>query len=296
MNKTRTLYSSFSGGETSRFMTQYLLTNYSREFEIKVVFANTGEEKEETLDFINKCDKEWGFNTVWLECVVDPEKGKGTRHKIVDYKTASRNGEPYQEVIKKYGLPNQNFLHCTRELKEAPIKSYIESQGDKGSLFAMGIRLDETRRINPAKIKAQKENGIIYPLADYDYFPRVKEEILAWSKKQSFNLGLPEYAGNCKWCFKKSLKKLTRIAHENPEYFDFPKEMERKYSLVGSNPEKGQIRKLFRGHRTVDDILLLASSSEEYRKNIDEIAIEDATVSDCGESCEPFQEVMLYAD
>lgn len=55
---------SFSGGRTSAYMTKYLLDNYAEKYNFYVVFANTGQEHEKTLEFINNCDKHFNFNTV----------------------------------------------------------------------------------------------------------------------------------------------------------------------------------------------------------------------------------------
>ena len=187
---------SFSGGRTSAFMTRFLLTRYP-ERETYVVFANTGKERLETLDFINECDKRWCFKTIWVEAVVIPEKGKGTEHKVVTYETASRNGEPFEAVIAKYGITNKPFPHCTRELKFAPIGSYMDSIGIKDYESALGIRSDEPHRIN--RKRAEKEK-LIYPMADEI---RVTGKMIRdWWNKQEFDLGIKDYEGNCDMCWK----------------------------------------------------------------------------------------------
>ncbi len=84
MTKEKLLVS-FSGGETSAYMAKWLIDNKSDKYEMAFVFANTGEENEETLNFVNRCDKEWNLGVVWIEAKVNPESGKGTRHKIVNY-------------------------------------------------------------------------------------------------------------------------------------------------------------------------------------------------------------------
>lgn len=128
MREKKRLLASFSGGKTSAFMTKWLLDNKSEEYDIKVVFANTGEEHVKTLEFVHVCDQAFGFGTVWIEAI-QRERGKSSGHRIVTFETASRNGEPFEAMIGKYGIPNTSFPHCTRELKLNPIKSYLASIG-----------------------------------------------------------------------------------------------------------------------------------------------------------------------
>jgi 3'-phosphoadenosine 5'-phosphosulfate sulfotransferase (PAPS reductase)/FAD synthetase len=60
---------SFSGGRTSGFMLQHILDAFGGRLPegIVAVFANTGKEMTETLDFVPDCGKRWGVNIVWLE-------------------------------------------------------------------------------------------------------------------------------------------------------------------------------------------------------------------------------------
>ena len=89
------LVCTFSGGRTSAFMGQFLNTyDKYKDYDKVFLFANTGKEKEETLKFIDQCDKQWNLNVVWLEAKINKEKGKGTVYKIVDFKTASRRTRP----------------------------------------------------------------------------------------------------------------------------------------------------------------------------------------------------------
>ena len=56
------LVCTFSGGRTSAFMCQFLnMYKKYKKYDKVFLFANTGKEREETLQFINKCDKEWGL-------------------------------------------------------------------------------------------------------------------------------------------------------------------------------------------------------------------------------------------
>ena len=137
------LFISFSGGRTSAYMTQRLLAKKPKSTKAVVLFANTGQEHEETLKFVERCDRHFGFNVKWVEAVVSPPSGMRTMHRVVDFASADREGKPYEEVIRKYGLANPDYPHCTRELKLHPMYSYIHDRlgWGKGSYdIAIGIR------------------------------------------------------------------------------------------------------------------------------------------------------------
>ena len=56
---------SFSGGRTSGFMLREVLNYYNDKLpdDIYVVFANTGKEMNETLDFVRDCSVNWNVKT-----------------------------------------------------------------------------------------------------------------------------------------------------------------------------------------------------------------------------------------
>lgn len=241
---------SFSGGRTSAYMTKLLLDTYWDKYDFIVTFANTGMEHPKTLEFINKCDKYFNFNTVWLEADVQHGQRKGTLFKQVTFETASRNSEPFEEVIKKYGIPNPSFLHCTRELKLSPMRSYLKSIGidHKSIKTAIGIRKDEMRRVS----KQQEENNICYPLIDE--FPRDKQDVLDWWEEQGFDLEIAEEDGNCMGCFKKSFKKIYLQLDKNPSILSFHERMEKYYPEVG-NSIPNTSRVFFRGNMSASQLL-----------------------------------------
>jgi len=258
-------------------MTKMLLDNYSDRYEMDVVFSNTGQEHERTLEFIKNCDDEWGFNTTWIEAKVIEDTG--TSFNIVTFETAARNGEPFESVINKYGISNQAYPHCTRELKLQPMLKYYKDKGWTYHNIAIGIRADERRRVS----KYAAENRIIYPLIDL--FPTDKPFILDWFKQQPFDLQIPDRLGNCVWCWKKTMSKHLNLIKDNPEIYDFPRRMERTKGLCGYN-EDGTHRVFFRGNRSTDDLFQIASHDTQMGL-FDYIIEEDAT-SECGESCEVF--------
>lgn len=267
---------SVSGGRTSLDMARQLQRDYSTPLvKMHFVFANTGKEDEKTLRFVDDCDRTWEMGIVWVEAVVHPGEKKGCTHRIVTFDTASRNGEPFEEVIKKYGIPNKKYLHCTRELKLNPIRSYMQSIGVPFYFTAVGMRIDEPKRLR----KDAAKKGIIYPMATM--FPTTKPEVMDWWEDQEFQLDLPEHRGNCTTCHKKSLKKLVMVAQETPEEFEFNARMEEEYGLAGHNVD-GTPRTFFRENRSTKDIISISQLLGQGRANALDVD------SGCSESCEPF--------
>lgn len=217
---------SFSGGETSAFMSQWLWKNKQNEFDMVFVFANTGQENEETLEFVEQCSKYFGFPVYWVEGIFSKTIGVGAKSKIVDFNSADRQGKVFEQMISVYGIPNQANPHCTRELKGNVINHFARHTIDwKNFYTAIGIRADESDRIN-SNAKSRK---LLYPLISQKFIPVTKQHINFYWSKMPFRLNLKGYQGNCKWCWKKSLKKLQKTAFESPEKFDFPLRMEKKY-------------------------------------------------------------------
>lgn len=247
----RRLAISFSGGETSAYMTKIILEKYRFLYDvILILFMNTSRENESCLEFVNNCDefifKPLGYSSIWLEAV--PVVGDRIRSqaRVVNYRTAKRDGSVYESVIQKYGIPNRSYPHCNRELKLSPFKSFLESIGWKiGSYdIAIGIRSDEIDRMIPSA----KQKRIVYPLIQWE--PTRKPQINSWFRSQSFRLDEKSYRGNCKDCWKKSFRKLYTIANETPEDFEFSHRME---TLYGYN--KGVKRVFFRTGKSAVDIL-----------------------------------------
>jgi len=250
---------SFSGGRSSAVMTKLCLEEYGATHEIVVTFANTGCEHPATLDFVRDCDENWGFNTVWLEAVVSPVEGVGVRHRVVSYETASRNGEPFEALISKYGIPNPTDPHCSERLKMLVSRDYLKSIGwARGLLLnhdtAIGIRADEIDRMSQ---HAAKER-FVYPLVDKGITKSKVNSIMA---KQPWDLKIPNDAfGNCVWCWKKSARKLYTLAKIDPSVFDFPARMEAKHGLTKSGPDYAATspdgrRYFYRGHKSTADII-----------------------------------------
>lgn len=274
---------SFSGGRTSAYMTWWLMNVWGdrNNWEIIIVFANTGKEVEGTLFFVDECASEWGINIVWVEGYPS-EKGKGwgVKAKVVTYETASRKGEPFEAMIARLGIPSSKSSFCSPQLKREAIRSYARSIGwGSNYTVAVGMRIDEPKRVK----RKNKKQKLLYPLVDL--IPTNKQQVNNWWKQQTFNLDIHTDNGNCDGCWKKSFPTLARIMQRTPNAFDWWEEMTEKYK--GKNPRaKGRILpdNFYRGNKSVADIKELAKKSQA---EIKQDSIFDQ-LDGCSESCEAF--------
>lgn len=275
------LFISFSGGQTSGYMTHKILAERSHKYDIQVVFANTGQENEETLAFVNACNLYWDLDVTWVEAVTHHHDRRGCTHRIVDFETASRNGEPFEDMIRKYGIPNKAYPHCTRELKLNPMTSYIKSLGWTDYYTAVGIRTDEARR----RAKNATSKGVSYPLIDW--WPTDKSEVNDFWAAMPFGLGLEEHQGNCKWCWKKSFRKHFQLLAENPVQYDFPERMEHEYPTAGHNVD-GTPRVFFRQNFSTQRLRAMqAIIGSDY----DQMPARPDESDGCSESCDIYAEL-----
>jgi 3'-phosphoadenosine 5'-phosphosulfate sulfotransferase (PAPS reductase)/FAD synthetase len=279
---------SFSGGRTSAFMTWWLLNKWDKrhEYEIIVVFANTGKEVEGTLFFVDECAQEWGVDIIWVEGYPS-DKGKGwaVNHKVVTYETASRKGEPFEAMCARLGIPSTNAPFCSEHLKKKAIESYLKSIGWKIGTYeiAIGIRYDEPKRYKKNGKRKVNKNRIL-PLVDL--FPVYKKWVLEWWRQQPFDLNINEDDGNCDNCWKKDTPRLCRNALRKPESFIWWRDMTEKYGQI--NPRPTELKPPFhfyRGNMSVGDIMTLALNQSQEK--IKQMSLFD-TVYSCGETCEPF--------
>lgn len=285
---------SISGGRTSALMAKMLWDRFKDIYDIIFVFANTSREKEETLEFLHKIETIWGLPIVWVEALVHHGTRKASTHTIVDYFTANRNGDIFEEVIKKYGIPNKKFKHCTRELKTNPIRSYAKSIGwgdYKKYTTVIGYRKDEPKRVN---LLTMDEKRQWYPL--YEWGIKKPDVAHFFTHISEFDLDLEDWEGNCDLCHKKSKRKLLTRIVQDPKSTDWHKRIEPQYEQI--KPKKLQSDKtpvrFFRMNESIDD--LIEESKLPFNKAVDQSLITDGAdydfeldeQEDCAESCEPF--------
>ena len=173
--------------------------------------CNTGKEDEATLRFVDRCSKEWNVEIHWLEY-----RDADPAFKRVTFETASRNGEPFEAIIKKRQyLPNPVTRFCTAELKIRTIHKYLKSLGweHNENMDWVGMRADEQRRA--AKIVDKSRIPLV---AD----GVTKEIVGEFWRNQTFDLELPNingvtYHGNCDLCFLKGGSQVLSLIAEKPE-------------------------------------------------------------------------------
>ena len=272
---------SVSGGETSAYLAKMMLDKYPRE-DLIFIYANTGEERIETLDFLDSIDKEFSLNLVWVEAVVSDTPKVGTSYNLVNRETASISGAPFIGMCESFGVPNQAYPHCTRELKDRPITAYLRDMGVLDDcVVALGIRADE-----PSRHPKKPQEKFIYPLipANVD-----KTEVNIFWEGMPFRLELKDYQGNCKTCWKKTDTKLAAIYDENPEYFNQFAWLEKAYPFSARKNKGVDHGAVFwRKGRSTEQLIV---EFKHMKRHVDlyRDRIERDPDNACGEACEPFQ-------
>jgi 3'-phosphoadenosine 5'-phosphosulfate sulfotransferase (PAPS reductase)/FAD synthetase len=218
---------SFSGGRTSGYMLYKILeANQGLPNDAKVIFANTGKEEEATLEFVKDCGEKWNCDITWLEYTPTDLK-----FKVVNFETASRHGEPFEQLIeKKNYLPNPVTRFCTVELKIRTIHKYLKSLGwehDENSDW-IGIRADEPRRA--AKVTKDRIPLFVDGVTAQD--------VGSFWNQQDFDLRLPNingktYHGNCDLCFLKGHPQTVSLISEKPDRAIWWIEQEAKIKSTG---------------------------------------------------------------
>lgn len=263
---------SFSGGRTSAYMLYRVLQAHDMNLPdgAVVCFANTGKEDEATLKFVHDCETNWNVPIVWLEWAGDQEP----KFKIVNYETASRNGEPFEGCIRHYKkLPNPAQRWCTGQLKIRTIHRYLRSLGWKhhetDNDDFVGIRADEPRRA--AKMPKHK-----IPLFTAGV---TKETVNQFWSEQPFDLNLKIHRGesllgNCDLCFLKSVDKKINIAREAPEKTVWWASMEKLASQIIEKPGVGNYFRT--DHPTYGELV-------DFSKNQGQLFDDESIACFCGD-------------
>ena len=236
---------SFSGGRTSAYMLwRVLQSNGGLPAEAIVCFANTGKEDEATLRFVQDCSEQWSVPISWIE--YQAAEKTDDRWRLVNFDTASRNGEPFEALIRvRNYLPNPVARFCTVELKVRAIHRYLKTIGWTEWDSMLGIRADEQRRL--AKIGNQDYGKHEEKIAPLGRDGITKEVVGAFWRSQPFDLGLPNnngvtMHGNCDLCFLKGGAQVLSLIAEKPERAVWWARMEALALALASKPSGAVFR------------------------------------------------------
>jgi len=272
---------SFSGGRTSGYMLLRILQAYGGKLPADsiVLFANTGLEEEATLRFVQTCSERWMVPIIWVE--YRPKVNGKKQYAVVNFESASRNGEPFEAVIRDRNyLPNPVTRFCTAEMKIRSMHKHLRSLGWEEWSTCIGIRADEERRL--AKMRARgrstetPDETPIAPLADAGV---TVEEVGQFWRENDFDLELPNMNGrtmhgNCSLCFLKGAGQILSLIRERPERAHWWMKME---SLGLSSKPSGT---MFRSDRpSYEQMYRMATDHGELFPFSDE-SIEDCACTD----------------
>ena len=243
-----------SGGRSSARMARHIQTSEKyKEYEKVFVFANTGKERPETIEFLKKIENEWSIPLVKIEGVYSEIMGVGVRFKIVDWENLDMSGRVYEEAVKHKnkgdfkGLPHKDAPYCSEMLKTLPCKKLCdEIFGVNNYIKAIGYRKEDMpRRISFGEIKSDKSR--IFPLLTDFNFPIGQSYLNKWWDKQPFKLGIHGKLGNCEDCWKKSDATLIDNIRFGTRFIDWNRRMEHEYDNTS-----------FRGNKSIDDLVKMA--------------------------------------
>jgi hypothetical protein len=260
-----------SGGRSSAMMAYHIHTSEKyQDYEKAYVFANTGMERPETIEFLKNIESVWGIPLTLIEGTYSNVMGVGVGYKIVDWDSIDMKAKVFEECIMHMnkgdysGLPSQTAPYCSDRMKTVPCEKFANDiLGKKQYLKAIGFRREDMpKRISWPEIKEEKTR--IFPLlTDFDE-PIGLSELDSWWKKQPFQLEINSKFGNCELCWKKSDKNLVDIIRNGTRFVQWWEDMEEKY---GNTP--------FRGKKSIADFVAMANQPNTL--SID--------FSDNGESC-----------
>lgn len=248
----------FSGGRTSGYMLKHIIDAHGElPSDVHVMFANTGQEHENTLNFVQECAERWRVPVTWVE--FDPEAEHKTR--IVNHNSASRNGEPLKAAIETRPTPhlfNRQSRYCTTTTKQRRMGKVMHHWfGYDHWTSVLGIRHDEPRRVASNRARSGRDReDVELPLDDAGV---VNDHVLDWWERQPFRLELPTVGGdtldgNCRLCCLKAEWKLLWALRREGEgaadlaqwWIDQEDAMRaRTASIPSSDPSRPDLRAFF---------------------------------------------------
>lgn len=204
---------SFSGGRTSAYLVWEIeqRRKAGKIDDVHYVFMDTGAEHPKTYEFIRNVVKYFGIDLVCLRANVIQEQGKSATYHVVSLEDCKPDLIPWYDYTKKYGMPHVTMPKCTDVMKIMPFKKWCIDQFGKDNYTTwLGIRIDE-----PKRLKDVPNMRYLAELSVKD-----KQDINDWWHDQPFDLGLPDYLGNCVFCIKKGANRIALGQRDEPYLAD----------------------------------------------------------------------------
>jgi 3'-phosphoadenosine 5'-phosphosulfate sulfotransferase (PAPS reductase)/FAD synthetase len=202
-NKVRHVLA-LSGGKDSSALAVYMRT---KDIDMEYVFCDTGEELQETYDYIYRLQSYLGKKIDWLKTEKD-----------FKYFLDLYNGV----------LPDASTRWCTRMLKLKPYEEYL---GDDEVISYVGIRADEAHR--KGYVSSKPNIKTVFPFIEDNIDLAGVNKIL----KES-GLGFPEYynwrsRSGCYFCFFQQKREWLGLYQNHPDLF----EKAAAYEKIGESPQ-----------------------------------------------------------
>lgn len=275
MKDLKNIIATVSGGRSSvRLIEHFEKSEKYKGFNKIYVFNNTGQERNETFEFMQKAEEKFGVEIVKIEGVYHKSFEEGVSYRIVDkWDDLDRESNVFSEMIRYKnqgifdGLPNPANPYCSTMMKARPTKKFANDVFGKGNFItSIGFRREDMpKRITWKEIELDKK--FIYPLITDFINPVDNFGLNRFYEDEGFKLEIHNKFGNCRYCFKKEDEKIIDnirfdIESGNLETIEWYIKHEKKY---------GQL--FFRNKRSIEDLVELAQKpivqSLDFGKNED---------------------------
>lgn len=273
---------SFSGGRTSAFLCRVMLDTFPRD-RLRFIFMDTGAEHPKTYEFIRQVDEWLGLDLVCLRGRFNQPLGEGHTVDVVPAAELSSDLGVYSEMMSKLGAPGLHAPFCSSRMKDRTFKKHCNATYGRGEYATwLGIRADEPRRLG----RVGASPGLRFMA---EITPADKEDISDFWRSAPFDLGIPEWLGNCVFCFKKSNLKLAAATRDEPgllaEWLEMLKHArERGHWVEG--------REMYRERRSLLQVVSMFDSSSTASIKARIRGSHALDTGSCSESCEIFAEAV----
>lgn len=260
---------SFSGGRTSAYMVHLIR---DMDPDAHFIYMDTGAEHPKTYEFIRNIAKHWKLKLTCLRVIPNPEMSKASTYEELSVEDIGPDLEPWKRMLRKYGHPYVGGAFCTDRMKTVPFTKYCEEHFGKGNYMTwLGIRADEPKRLRP-----REGFGYLANISNFD-----KQDVLDWWEEQPFDLGIQEHLGNCVFCIKKSLQKVSLAAKDEPVL------AQEFITMLDENDVKDD-KVMYRSNNTLSQVIALFADTERSELASRMRSMRQYDTGSCSESCEAF--------